>query len=93
MTRKQLAQFVLRKRNELGLSQKELANRIGRLRQSIFEIENDLLDFKISTLLDIISVLGYDVTLIEKESEYKYDFSKIKPSPSEKFKKSKTKRK
>jgi DNA-binding XRE family transcriptional regulator len=89
MTRKQLAEFILRKRNEIGLSQKELAKRIGRLRQAIFEIENDLVDFKISTVLDIISVLGYDITLIEKKSDHKYDFSKIKPSLSESFHKTK----
>ena len=93
MTRKQLAEFILRKRSELGLSQKDIAQRIGKLRQAIFEIENDLVDFKISTLLDIISALGYEITIVERKTEHKYDFSKIKPSPSEKFKKSKTKRK
>lgn len=93
MTRKQIAEFILRIRTEEGLSQQLLAKRTGRLRQAIFEIENNLVDFKISTFLDIIDVLGFEIQIIHKQSSIKYDFSKIKPSPveSRQFKKSKTK--
>jgi DNA-binding XRE family transcriptional regulator len=93
MTRKDIAEFVLKNRTEEGLSQKGLAIKVGRLRQAIFEIENNLVDFKISTFLDIVDILGFEINIVPKVKEVKYDFGKIKPCPSEPFKKSKTKNK
>jgi DNA-binding XRE family transcriptional regulator len=78
MTKKEIGQFVLDKRNELNLSQSKLADKIGMRRQAIFEIETDRVDFRLTVLLDILGALGYQLSISPiGEETFAYDFSKI----------------
>lgn len=94
MNKKQLGEFIRSKRIECNLSQAKLADKIGRRRQAVFEIEADKVDFGILILLDILKSLGYCIEVVPIEKSCMFDFSKIDPLPiiPQTFKKQKTKR-
>jgi DNA-binding XRE family transcriptional regulator len=78
MTKKELGTFVYDKRIELNLSQSQLAEKIDKRRQAVFEVEKDLVDFRVSVLIDLLAALGYKLSVVPVVSEvYAFDFSKI----------------
>jgi DNA-binding XRE family transcriptional regulator len=78
MTKKEMAKFVFDKRNELNLSQIQLAEKIGKRRQAIFEVEKDLVDFRVSVLIDLAAALGFTLSFVPiVKEEYGFDFTKI----------------
>ncbi len=60
---------IINRRNELGLSQKELAERVGTHQSRISKIESASSDLRLSTLIDIAEAL---------ESELKIQLTPIK---------------
>jgi DNA-binding XRE family transcriptional regulator len=97
MNKEEICHFVNTIRLKQQVSQSDLAHKIGKRRQAIFEIENNLVDFRISAFIDMVEALGYKLELMPIKSEIVFDFSKIKPAqpdqPVGPFKKRKSKKK
>jgi DNA-binding XRE family transcriptional regulator len=84
MTKKELTQFVFDKRNEQSLSQLELAEKIGRRRQAVFEVEKNLVDFRVSVLIELVTALGFKLSLVPiNEETFAFDFTKISAPETE----------
>jgi DNA-binding XRE family transcriptional regulator len=97
MTKEEICQFVCASRTKQNLSQSDLANLIGKRRQAIFEIEKNMVDFRIASFLNVIEALGYTLEIVPINKETIFDFKNIKPARPEQpigpFKKTKTKKK
>ena len=63
MDQKKTGQFLKTLRNEKGLTQEQLAAKIGTKKSYISKIENGHTDIQLSTLFRIFSGLGKRVTL------------------------------
>ena len=55
-------------RLEKGMSQQELANKLGYSRERINQIENAKHDIGITSALRVLDVLGYEFSIMEKQS-------------------------
>ncbi len=72
-----LGEKIKRMRNQLGLTQKELADRCELTKGYISQLENDLNSPSIATLTDILSALGSNLSeFFREETEEKIVFSK-----------------
>ncbi len=72
-----LGEKIKRMRNQLGLTQKELADRCELTKGYISQLENDLNSPSIATLTDILSALGSNLAeFFREETEEKIVFSK-----------------
>lgn len=58
---------VIERRKELGLSQRQLASKIGIPQSTIARIESKLVNPQMSTLTDITNFLGLSFSLTPKE--------------------------
>jgi len=76
MTKKQLGEFVRSERVKQDLSQQAFSDKLKRRRQAIREVENDLVDYRFSVLVEMLGVLGFELSAspIKKVG---FDFSKI----------------
>ena len=65
---------IINRRNELGLSQKEMADKAGTHQSRISKIESAELDVRLSTLIDIAEALETEliITLLPIEETTKY---------------------
>lgn len=61
MTKQQIGEFVLNKRKEMKLTQKELAEKLGIRRQAIIEIEQAQCNYGIEALLQVLNGLGCEL--------------------------------
>ena len=97
MKKEEICQFVYDNRIKQKLSQSDLADLISKRRQAVFEIEKNMVDFRIGVFLDIIGALGFTLEIVPIKSDTIFDFKKIKPALPEQpigpFKKAKTKKK
>jgi DNA-binding XRE family transcriptional regulator len=97
MKKEEICQFVYDNRIKQNLSQSDLADLISKRRQAVFEIEKNMVDFRIDTLLSIVDALGFTLQIVPLKSETVFDFKKIKSAQPEQpvgpFKKAKTKKK
>ena len=72
-----LGKKIKRMRNQLGLTQEELADRCELTKGYISQLENDLNSPSIATLTDILSALGSNLSeFFQDETENKVVFSK-----------------
>lgn len=65
--RRELGMFVLEKRMEIGISQKELAERVGTSQNRIYLIENGETNPTLDTLQRLADVLGFDLVIRHRE--------------------------
>ncbi len=73
----QLGKKIRRMRNQLGLTQAELADRCELTKGYISQLENDLNSPSIATLTDILSALGSNLSdFFQQEKEEKIVFNK-----------------
>lgn len=93
MNKEEICQFVFSTRTKQNLSQAGLAGKIKKRRQAVFEIEKNMVDFRIGVLLDVVHELGFKIEIVPIK-ETTFDFSKVKPAqpdePVGPFKKAKT---
>ena len=54
-------------RYELGLSQRELASRIGIAQSTIARMEKNMHSMSIGNFIKVLSALGYKLEIVEKE--------------------------
>lgn len=64
---KELALFIIDQRKKLGLTQTEVAQRVGLKQKTISAFENNPENSKVSTLFLIISALNLDLKLLDKD--------------------------
>lgn len=64
-----ISDLVRRRRREMGLSQKEFADRAGVETKQISRIETGANEPKASTLLAIIAALGLDLRAVERQKD------------------------
>ncbi len=62
-TKRELGMFILEKRLEQGLSQRELAERIGTSQNRIYVIESGEADVRLGTLQRLADALGFPVVV------------------------------
>jgi len=95
MKKEEICQFVNSTRLKQELSQSDLAGLINKRRQAVFEIEKNMVDFRIGVLLDVVAALGYSLEIVPLKTDTIFDFKKIKAAkpdqPIGTFKKSKQK--
>ena len=73
----QLGKKIRRMRNQLGLTQAELADRCELTKGYISQLENDLNSPSIATLADILAALGSNLSeFFQEEKEEKIVFNK-----------------
>jgi ribosome-binding protein aMBF1 (putative translation factor) len=65
-TKRELGMFILEKRLELGLSQRELADRVGTSQNRIYLIESGQVDVRLATLQRLAEALGFPVIVGDK---------------------------
>lgn len=65
-TAKQAGAIIRRARRAAGLTQAELAKRIGLRQATISRLEKGEGDTKLSTVLDVLSALGLEITIEER---------------------------
>ncbi len=66
---KELALFVISQRKKLGLSQEEVANRVGLKQKTISAFENKPESTKLATLFLILSAVNADVEILPKDTK------------------------
>lgn len=67
--KRKLGMFVLEKRMELGLSQRELAERVGTSQTRIYLIENGETNPTLDTLQRLADVLGFPLVIRPQDRE------------------------
>jgi transcriptional regulator with XRE-family HTH domain len=67
--RREVGMFVLEKRMELGLSQRELAERVGTSQNRIYLIENGETNPTLDTLQKLADILGFDLVIRHRDRE------------------------
>lgn len=67
----ELAVMVINQRKKLGLTQEEVASRVGLKQKTISAFENKPEAAKISTLFLILSAVNLDVNLLPKDAKSK----------------------
>lgn len=65
-TAKQAGATIRRARRAAGLTQTELAKRIGLRQATISRLEKGEADTRLSTVLDVLSALGLEITIEER---------------------------
>lgn len=74
---KELAILVVSHRKEIGLSQAEVADRVGLHQKTISAFENRPENIKLSTVFQILSALNLDMRIVPKnkiaKSELQWD--------------------
>lgn len=87
MNKEQLGEFVKQQRMLKNLTQKEFADKLGKRRQSVIEVENGQCDYGVSVLLAMIEVLGFTLvpTVISTTlpSNVGFNFSLIESAKEE----------
>lgn len=73
----QIGHVIRRKRQQLKLSQSELAERTGLRQSTISTLETSSQDSKISTLCAILPVLNLDIIFAERQPASMDDFEDI----------------
>lgn len=68
-SRKEVGIFVLEKRMDLGLSQRELARRVGTSQNQIYLIENGETNPTLDTLQRLADVLGFPLVIHPRDRE------------------------
>lgn len=82
---------IINRRDELGLSQKELAEKAGTYQTRISKIESANLDIRLSTLIDIAEALEEEVNIQlipfseARSFEVTGEFNQLAPSTETKF--------
>jgi DNA-binding XRE family transcriptional regulator len=71
-SRRELGMFVLEKRMELGLSQKELAELAGTSQNRIYLIENGETNPTLHTLQHLADVLGFPLVISPRQRQEEY---------------------
>lgn len=66
-SRRELGMFVLEKRLDLGISQRELAERVGTSQNRIYLIENGETNPTLDTLQRLADVLGFSLEIRPRE--------------------------
>jgi transcriptional regulator with XRE-family HTH domain len=79
MIKKQLGEFVRSERVKQNLSQQAFSDKIKRRRQAAREVENDLVDYRFSVLVDMLGALGFELT-VTPIKKVGFDFSKVEPA-------------
>ena len=64
----QLGAALRRRRKALGLSQAELGDRVNVRQATISALESGAADTKVSTLMDVLAALGFDLALASRQS-------------------------
>ncbi len=67
--RRELGMFVLEKRMDLGLSQRELAKRVGTSQNQVYLIENGETNPTLDTLQRLADVLGFPLVIRPRDRE------------------------
>jgi ribosome-binding protein aMBF1 (putative translation factor) len=65
--RRELGMFVLEKRMDLGISQRELAERVGTSQNRIYLRENGETNPTLDTLQKLADILGFDLVIRHRE--------------------------
>jgi HTH-type transcriptional regulator / antitoxin HipB len=65
-TKRELGIFIVEKRLEQGLSQRELAERVGTSQNRIYVIESGQVDVRLATLQRLAEALGFPVIVGDK---------------------------
>lgn len=60
---------MIRVRKEKGLSQQEIANRTGLIRETIARIENRYVSPQLDTVIKILNSMNCEIKIVEKKSE------------------------
>jgi len=68
--RRNLGMLILEKRMEIGLSQRELASRIGTSQNRIYLIENGEANPTLDTLQRLADVLGFALEIRPREDQF-----------------------
>ena len=71
----EVGSFIKNQRNEMDVTQNELANFAGLTRVGIAKLENSDNDIKLSTLLKVVNLLGFEIVL--KKRSCKWDYLKV----------------
>jgi|SRR5215204_1114196 len=71
-SRRKLGMFVLEKRMELGLSQRELAELVGTSQNRIYLIENGETNPTLDTLQHLADVLGFPLVISPRARQEEY---------------------
>ncbi len=66
-------------RLDAGLTETQLADRIGKSRTTIYKIERGSMDPRHSTLIDWVEACGYQIGIIPAEAELLARFSSLTP--------------
>ena len=69
IARKKIGEFVKQRRNELGITQPELAEAVGVRIATISDFEKGKSNIGINTLIGILGVLRIEIQFIEKDPE------------------------
>jgi len=60
---------MIRVRKEKGLSQQEIANRTGLIRETIARIENRYVSPQLDTVIKILNSMNCEIKIVEKENK------------------------
>ena len=78
----EVGSFIKNQRKVMDVTQDELANFASISRVGVAKLENTANDIKLSTLLKIANLLGYEIVL--KKRSCKWDYSKVTDLPPKK---------
>ena len=67
--------FIKNQRIEMDVTQDELANYANLTREGVAKLENSSSDIKLSTLLKVVNLLGFEIVL--KKRSCNWDYFKI----------------
>ncbi len=62
----EIGNFIKKQRKEMNVTQEELANFAGLSRVGVVKLEKDDSDIKLSTLLEVVNLLGIEIILRKK---------------------------
>lgn len=68
MDKEQIGEIILRQRTELGLTQQQLADKLGVRRQSIIEIEQSQYNYRIDRLMELLDGLDLKLLVVKKDA-------------------------
>jgi HTH-type transcriptional regulator / antitoxin HipB len=76
-TAKQIAAIVRRARRNAGLTQTELGQRIGLRQATISKLEKGESATRLSTLLDVLTALGLEITIAKRSRGSAQDIEEL----------------
>ncbi len=65
----EIGSFVKKKRKEMNVTQDELANFAGLSRVGVVKLEKDEGDIKLSTLIKVANLLGFEIVLTKRSNK------------------------